>query len=75
MKFFYFTDNIPHIEILSDKKADRAEGKKLIVNLLYYVKTWDKDFVDNLKKGIETGFFSNLTNHVKDIMDSKLNNL
>ncbi|XP_065206311.1 testis-expressed protein 10 homolog [Planococcus citri] len=68
-------DNLPRIEIVTEKKTDRAEGKKLIVNLLYYVKTWDKEFVDGLKKAVQNGFFSNLTNHVKDIMDTKVNNV
>lgn len=44
-------------------------GKRHIMSLLYWVKDWDKEMINNLGKAITNNFFGQeLAFHIKDIL-------
>ncbi|KAK7580226.1 hypothetical protein V9T40_000855 [Parthenolecanium corni] len=67
-------NNLPHLHISNENKLEKAEGKRLIANLLYFVQTWDDEFVTGLQKAIDNDYFGHLTGHIKDVVECKLSN-
>lgn len=71
----HFSDNLPRLDIITERKFEKAEGKKLVANLLYFVPTWDQEFVSGLTSAIEKKYFSNLTDHIRDIVECRTCNV
>lgn len=66
----YFTDNIPRIQVDGMEK-ERASIK--IASLLYYVKEWDQEFIDELNIAIEKNYWGpTVTSYIQDIQKLKL---
>ncbi len=63
------------MEMVTEYKTERTEGKKLIVNLLNVVQTWDEEFVNRLKTAIAKGYFSHLAQQISDIIERKTSDI
>lgn len=62
-------DCLPSLTVISHKEqANEMSGKRMIINLLYFVETWDAELVNKLTKAIENRYFGILTDHVNDIV-------
>ncbi|XP_073979718.1 testis-expressed protein 10 [Rhodnius prolixus] len=66
-------DNIPRIQVDGMEK-ERASIK--IASLLYYVKEWDQEFIDELNIAIEKNYWGpTVTSYIQDIQKLKMKSL
>lgn len=64
-----FSGNLPSLKVVGDTDE---EGRKLIVNLLYWVKDWDQELATSIKNIITKGSLGPLlTSHLVDVLRFK----
>lgn len=67
----YILDNLPNV-IVDNGSTKQEETHIKIAHLLFWVREWDDQMVEGLRKAIDNNYWGEIiTSHIKDIFDLK----